>query len=282
MTHPRIWHVGHGRRLDLGRPVIMGILNVTPDSFSDGGHFIEKNRAIAQAERMIDEGATIIDVGGESTRPDAKAVSPAQEQDRILPVIEALAQRGNALISADTYRPETARLAIEAGCHIVNDVTGLSGGLELAQLAAATGSGLVIMHTGRGRERLPDPMEDQLHFLGEALAKARAAGVADAQIVIDPGFGFAKETAEANLDIIARFEELHRLGPPLAVGTSRKRFIGTVTGRPPDERDAATAATSVLLRLKGAHIFRVHDVRSNMDALLMTEAVSNRMGSDRT
>lgn len=275
-TNP-VWHLAHGRTLDLARPAVMGILNVTPDSFSDVGRFASFDAALAQARRMAGEGAAIIDIGGESTKPNAQPVSAKEEQERILPVIERLAQGTDVLLSVDTYRPDTARLAIAAGCHIVNDVTGLMAGPELAALAAETGAGLVIMHTGRGRERLPDPIEDQLHFLGEALQRARSTGLADRQIVLDPGFGFAKETPEANLDIIARFEALHVFGLPLAVGASRKRFLGSVTGREADERDVATAASSVMLRLKGAHIFRVHDVAGNLDALRVTDAVRERM-----
>jgi dihydropteroate synthase len=257
----------------LDKPVVMGILNVTPDSFSDGGRYLSPKDAIARGERMAGEGADIIDVGGESTRPNAKPLSTEEEQQRVLPVIEALARSTGALISIDSYRPETAERAVAAGAHIVNDVTGLSAGPELAALAARTGAGLVLMHTGRGREKLPDVIEDQFHFLNAAVEKARGAGVDDDQIVLDPGFGFAKETPEANLELIARFGELRRFGFPLMVGTSRKRFIGNVTGRDPDGRDAATAATSAILRLKGADIFRVHDIATNIDALRMTDAI---------
>lgn len=271
------WHLAHGRELELGATArIMGVLNVTPDSFSDGGRFDALDRAIAQAERMIAEGADIVDIGGESTRPGAAAVSAAEEQDRVLPVIEALSGRGGVLISIDTYRAETARLAIAAGAHIVNDVWGLQRDAEIAAVAAATAAGLVIMHTGRGRARHPDPIADQLEFLNRSLAIAAAAGVRPDSVVLDPGFGFAKETAADNLDLMARFAELHALGRPLLVGTSRKRFIGTVTGRDGDARDVATAATSAILRLKGAAIFRVHNVAYSRDALAMADAMLAR------
>ncbi|MDX8436429.1 MULTISPECIES: dihydropteroate synthase [Mesorhizobium] len=273
----RRWQLAHGRHLDLGgRAVVVGILNVTPDSFSDGGLFAARDTALAQARRMVEEGAAVIDVGGESTRPGASAVTGEEEQARVLPVIEALAGSGEALISVDTYREDTARLAVAAGAHIVNDVWGLQREPGIARVAAETGAGLVIMHTGRGRQKLPDVIDDQLFFLRKSLEIARASGVADDQIVLDPGFGFAKETAEENLDLMARFTELQALGHPLMAGTSRKRFIGAVTGRDAAERGAGTAATSVILRLKGAHLFRVHDVAINVDALALADAMLAR------
>ncbi|TYR33741.1 dihydropteroate synthase [Mesorhizobium microcysteis] len=277
MFQPLQWPLAHGRSLELG-PVarLMGVLNVTPDSFSDGGLFQQGDDALAQAERMIGEGASIIDVGGESTRPGGAAVSAAEEQARILPVIEALAGRDDVLISVDTYREETARLAVAAGAHIVNDVWGLQREPGIARVAAETGAGLVVMHTGRERLKLDDVIEDQVAFLSRSLEIARQAGVEERRILLDPGFGFAKETPEENLDLMARFGELSGLGRPLLVGTSRKRFVGAVTGREPAERGPGTAATSVILRLQGAVIFRVHDVAINMDALRFADAMVAR------
>jgi len=270
------WHLAHGRHLDLGgKAVVMGILNVTPDSFSDGGLFDGPERALAQAARMVAEGAAIVDVGGESTRPGARPVTAEEEQARVLPVIAELA-RSDAIISVDTFRASTARLAVEAGAHIVNDVWGLQREPDIARVAADIGAGLVIMHTGRDRRKLPDVIEDQFAFLRKSLEIARAAGIADDHIVLDPGFGFAKETPEENLDLMARFEELHALGFPLMAGTSRKRFIGAVTGREAAARDIGTAATSVILRLKGVQLFRVHDVAINVDALAVTDAMLAR------
>lgn len=254
----------------------MGILNVTPDSFSDGGQFDAVELAVEQAGRMAHEGAAIIDVGGESTRPGAAAVTAQEEQQRVLPVIEQLARRGEALISIDTYRAETARMALEAGAHIVNDVCGLQREPEIADEVSRAGAGVIIMHTGRDREKLPDVIADQRIFLGRSLEIARKAGIGNDRIVLDPGFGFNKETAEENLDLMARFEELSSLGFPLIVGTSRKRFVGTVTGKGASDRAAGTAATSVILRLKGADLFRVHDVAINVDALAMTDAMLAR------
>ncbi|MDX8439608.1 dihydropteroate synthase [Mesorhizobium australafricanum] len=273
----RRWQLAHGRYLDLGpKAVVVGILNVTPDSFSDGGLFIAPEKALEQARRMVEEGAAIIDVGGESTRPGFAPITAEEEQGRVLPVIAALAASGAALISVDTYREDTARRAVAAGAHIVNDVWGLQREPGIARVAAETGAGLVIMHTGRERQKLPDVIEDQFLFLRKSLQIARAGNVADSQIVLDAGFGFAKETAEENLDLMARFSELQALGYPLMAGTSRKRFIGSATGREPGERAAGTAATSVILRLKGADLFRVHDVAINVDALAVTDAMLAR------
>ncbi len=270
------WTLAHGRRLELAdTAVVMGVLNVTPDSFSDGGRFDTVERALGQARRMAGEGAAIVDVGGESTRPGAEAVTALEEQRRILPVIEALAAEKACLISVDTYREETARLAVAAGAHIVNDVWGLQREPDIARLAAETGAGLVIMHTGREREKLADVIADQFVFLNRSLEIASAAGAARDRIVLDPGFGFGKNEKE-NLDLMARFEELRAFGQPLLVGTSRKRFVGHVTGRDADHRDAGTAATSVILRLKGAALFRVHDVAMNVDALALADAMLAR------
>ncbi|RWQ67443.1 dihydropteroate synthase [Mesorhizobium sp.] len=267
------WHLAHGRHLDLGaKSLLMGILNVTPDSFSDGGEFDRPEQALQQARRMIGEGAAIIDVGGESTRPAAGAVSAREEQSRILPVIEALSSEGSSLVSVDTYRAETARLAVAAGAHIVNDVHGLQREPDIAHVAAETGAGLVIMHTGRGREKLADVIADQFLFLNRSLEIARDAGIPDDRIVLDPGFAFAKD-GEENLELMARFAELSALGFPLLVGTSRKRLARHLVGGSDEGRDVGTAATSVILRLKGASIFRVHNVAVNRDALAFADAV---------
>ncbi|MER2534300.1 MAG: dihydropteroate synthase [Rhizobiaceae bacterium] len=274
----RVWHLAHGRSLELGAVArLMGILNVTPDSFSDGGLHLSADAALARALRMRDEGAAIVDVGGESTRPGAEPVDAREEQRRVLPVVEALAAAGGGmLISIDTYRAETARLAVAAGAHIVNDVWGLRRDAALARVAAETGAGLVIMHTGRERRTLADPIEDQFAFFDQSLRAAGQAGVSAERIALDPGFGFGKETVAANLDLMARFGELDALGHPLLVGTSRKRFIGGLTGRETGDRDAGTAATSVVLRLRGAALFRVHDVAMNRDALAVADALLAR------
>ena len=277
-----IWHVGHGRSLPLGAAsVIMAIVNVTPDSFSDGGRYGAADAAVAHALDCVAAGAAIVDIGGESTRPGAEPVSATEEQGRVLPVIEALRGATDALISVDTYRADTARLAVGAGAHIVNDVYGLQREPDMAGLAAATGAGLCIMHTGRERQKLPDLVKDQVFFLTRSLEIAAAGGVQRSQIVLDPGFGFAKDAAE-DLELMERFSELGSFGLPWLVGTSRKRFIGALTGREAPERDVGTAATSVILRLKGAAIFRVHNVAINRDALAIADAiVQQRAASGR-
>lgn len=267
------WRVAHDREIELGkRAVIMAIVNATPDSFSDGGQYETVDAAVAHALQAVADGAEIIDIGGESTRPGADVVTSTEEQARVLPVIEALRAKSGVLISIDTYRADTARAAIAAGAHIVNDVFGLQREPEIADIAAETGAGLCLMHTGRDREKLPDLIEDQFLFLEQSLRIAADAGVATDRIVLDPGFGFAKDTRE-NLELMARFGALHRLGLPLLAGTSRKRFVGAVTGREAADRDAGTAATSVFLRLEGAAIFRVHDVAINRDALAVADAM---------
>ena len=270
---PFRWALAHGRHLELGpRGILLAIVIVTPDSFSDGGRFDSADAAVAQAILCLEQGAEIVDIGGESTRPDAAPVTAAEEQDRILPVIEALAGSTDAIISVDTYRAETARLAVAAGAHIVNDVHGLQREPDIARVAAETKAGLCIMHTGRDREKRPDVVEDQYLFLGRSLEIAREAGVAREAMVLDPGFGFAKDTDE-NLELMARFGELYGFELPILAGTSRKRFVGAVTGREAAERDAGTAATTALLRVAGAAVFRVHDVAINRDALTMADAM---------
>jgi len=271
---PFLWTLAHQRSLELG-PVgqIMAIINVTPDSFSDGGQFVQFESAVRHALDCFAQGATIVDIGGESTRPGAAAVSQDEEMQRVLPVVRSLTGQVDGLISIDTYRAQTAEQAIAAGAHIINDVHGLQREPDIARVAAGTGAGVCIMHTGRGREKLPDVIEDQKVFFERSLEIAAKAGVKNSQIVLDPGFGFAKETMEENLELMQRFEELHVFGFPLLAGTSRKRFLGGVTGHVAEKRDVATAATTAILRMKGAALFRVHDVAINKDALAVTDAM---------
>lgn len=257
----------------------MGVLNVTPDSFSDGGHFSNIDTAMIQAEKMIEDGAHIIDVGGESTRPNGEPITADIEQQRVLPVIEALSKHFNALISIDTYRAETAELAVQAGAHIVNDVWGLQREEGIANVAADHHAGVCIMHTGRDRDKVGDVIDDQEFWFQKSLEIAKRASISKDTIVLDPGFGFAKNVDE-NLKLMLRFSELNRLGYPILAGTSRKRFIGALVDRDPENidtqsRDIGTSATSVLLRLQGASIFRVHDVANNRDALAIMDGVIN-------
>lgn len=268
------WRIAHGKSLRLGeKSVIMGILNVTPDSFSDGGRHIELEKAIEVAGQMLADGATIIDVGGESTRPGAAGIDAETEIARVVPVIEALVREYGCIISIDTYRATTAQAAINAGAHIVNDVWGLQREPEIAIIAKNTGAGLVIMHTSRDRLVLDDVIEDQFSFLNVSLDIAAKAGIEKSNIVLDPGFGFGKNKDE-DVALLARADELQKFGFPLLVGTSRKRFIGGMTRIDnPLDRDVGTAATSVALRLAGADIFRVHNVAFNRDALAVADDI---------
>ncbi|WP_340161190.1 dihydropteroate synthase [uncultured Hoeflea sp.] len=270
---PTKLRLGRGRTMELGpRSQLMGIVNVTPDSFSDGGRHDTADAAVKAALGMVGEGADIIDIGGESTRPGADPVTALEEQRRIMPVIEALSGRDDVLVSVDTWRAETARLALAAGAHLINDVWGLQREAGMARVIAEAGAGVAIMHTGRERDCLPDLVDDQFHWFATSLENARKAGISDDQIILDPGFGFAKDGRD-NLELMTRFAELHRLGFPLLAGTSRKRFIGTLTGREAADRDVGTVATSVALRLAGAAMFRVHNVALNKDGLAVADAM---------
>ncbi len=251
----------------------MAIVNATPDSFSDGGRYLAAEQAVSHALSCVKDGAHIIDIGGESTRPGAESISDAQEQDRVLPIIEKLCKETDALISIDTYRASTARLALEAGAHIVNDVFGLQKDADMAGVVSAAKAGVCIMHTGREREKLADVIDDQYAFLNPSLEIADRAGISRAAIVLDPGFGFAKDTDE-NIALMSRFDALSGFGLPILAGTSRKRFIGALTGRDvAEDRDVGTAATTAILRLAGAVVFRVHNVSMTRDALAIADAV---------
>lgn len=259
--------------LELGAtPLVMGILNVTPDSFSDGGRHNLLADAVAHARRMIAEGADIIDVGGESTRPGSEPVGVQEELDRVMPVIDALVAAGiRTPISIDTYKPLVADQAIQAGAAIINDVHGLLGAPEMADVAALHEVPVIAMHWDKGRD-LSKPLLDEVRrYFDRTLARAAAAGVAADRIILDPGFGFAKSIAEN----YALLGHLHELGPgPILVGTSRKSMIGKLLGnQPPEERLAGTVATTVLGYQRGGHIFRVHDVRPNRDALRVAQAI---------
>lgn len=267
------------RALELGaRTLIMGILNVTPDSFSDGGEFFPVERAVARALEIEAEGADLLDIGGESTRPGAKPVPLEEELRRVLPVIERLQGRLRIPISVDTTKYEVARAALEAGVAMVNDVSGLRRDERLADLAAEFGAALVIMHS-RGTPETMQDLPPSPNILGEitehfawALARARARGVAPEQIVLDPGLGFGK-TIEDNLLILNRLDRFAEFGRPLLVGPSRKSFIGHLTGREPRERVFGTAAAVVAAIFRGAHIVRVHDVRQMRDVVRVADAI---------
>ncbi|HEV2736751.1 MAG TPA: dihydropteroate synthase, partial [Longimicrobiaceae bacterium] len=270
------WAV-RGRSISLERPLVMGVLNATPDSFSDGGLYDAPERALARAERMVAEGADLLDLGGESTRPGAAPVSPADEAARILPVLRLLRSRLSVPVSVDTRRAEVARLALDEGAEIVNDVSALADP-GMGGVVAEAEAGVVLMHmrgtpeTMQRDPRYADVAGEVADELAAALERARAAGIADARVVLDPGIGFAK-TAEHNLELLARLGELARLGRPLLLGPSRKSFIGKILGGvPAEERDAGTAAACVVGLLHGARVFRVHDVRVVRQALDVAEA----------
>ncbi|MEL6735004.1 MAG: dihydropteroate synthase [Pseudomonadota bacterium] len=270
---PRVWRLAHGRTLELGPQArIMGILNTTPDSFSDGGAYLDADAALQQAMTMVAAGADIIDVGGESTRPGAEPVSGEQERERVVPIIKALAQRSEVLISVDTYRAETAEAAVLAGAHIVNDVWGCQREPGIAQVAARHGAGLVVMNNRRERTVLPDLVDDALAFWERSLEIASDANVANDAVLLDPGYGFADGPVN-DLPLLNGVDRLHTADYPLLVGTSRKRFLGAITGRDAADRDVATSATSVVARCKGAAVFRVHDVATNRDALAVADAL---------
>lgn len=262
-----------GAALWLGRTArLMGILNVTPDSFSDGGRFDAVPAALAQARLMLAEGADIIDIGGESTRPGADEVSVAEELARVLPAIGALRADGIAApISIDTYKAAVAERAIAAGATVINDVYGLQREPEVAAVAAEHGAPLVVMHWDKARDTSRDVMAEMARYFEVTLGIADKAGVRRDRIVLDPGFGFAKSLSE-NYEVLRRLPELVALGFPVLVGTSRKSMIGRLLDVPADERLAGTVATSVLGYTAGAHIFRVHDIRPNRDALRVAEA----------
>ncbi len=269
-----------GRVLDLGsRTHIMGILNVTPDSFSDGGRHADTARAITQARLMAAQGADIIDVGGESTRPGAEPVSEDEELRRIVPVIERLASELTIPISVDTYKSRVARKALEAGASIVNDISGLRFSLDMAGVAAEHGAAVVIMHikgTPRDMQQNPvytDVVAEVRSYLADSITIAVQAGVKPESILVDPGIGFGK-TLEHNLALLNRLGELRSLGRPILLGTSRKKFIGTVLGiAEADRRQEGTAATIALGIERGARVVRVHDVAQMVKVARMTDAI---------
>jgi dihydropteroate synthase len=261
---------------------VMGVVNVTPDSFSDGGLYIDAAAAIAHGLELEAQGAAILDIGGESTRPGAEPVNARAEGDRVLPVIEGLKARGvTAQISVDTSKAAVAAAALDAGATIVNDVTALRGDPAMAELVAARGVHCCLMHmlgeprTMQSDPRYDDVVSDVKAFLEERMAFAVARGVAEERILVDPGIGFGK-TAEHNVELLARLDELAALGRPVVIGTSRKSFLGRITGRPVDDRLAATIATNVLAFERGARVFRVHDVAPVRDALMIAAATVRR------
>ena len=276
---PRRWALGGGV-LSLDHPVLIGIVNVTPDSFSDGGRFATLDRAVAQAERLAADGCELLDVGGESTRPGAAPVSVEDEIGRVAPVIEQLVRRGLGPVSVDTRKAAVARAALAAGAAVVNDVSGLAFDPELARVVAEGGAGVIVMHM-RGTPDTMDSLAVYRHVaadvaaeLGAAVGRAEAGGVARERIVVDPGFGFAK-TPEQNFRLLDELATVVALGYPVAVGPSRKRFLGAATGRPVEDRDRATAVACALAWERGARLFRVHDAGVAREALRVAGATTS-------
>jgi len=273
-----IWKV-RGRDVPLVKTLLMGILNVTPDSFSDGGNSLQVGNAVKQAARLLQEGADILDLGAESTRPGAAPVSTEEELSRLVPALRKIRAEFSTLISIDTTKPEVARICLEEGADIVNDVSGLKdSGPEMAHLVADTGAGLVLMHR-RGRPETMQSLADYRDVisevyeeLNESAALAMDAGVSRAQIIMDPGLGFAK-TAEQSLEILRFLERFHEAGFPILLGPSRKSFIGFATGRGTGEREFGTAAVCALAVLKGVHVLRVHEPAPMRDVVNMMESI---------
>jgi dihydropteroate synthase len=260
--------------LSLGREtLVMGILNVTPDSFSDGGKFAQVDAAVARAEQMVAEGAAVIDVGGQSTRPGFTEVPAADEIERIVPVIRSLAERIPVPLSVDTYKPAVARAALEAGAHLLNDVYGLQRDSELASIAAEFGVPVVVMHQDPAFKNYSgDLLQRQNEFFSRSISIAHEHGIPSARLVLDPGIGFGKTQAQ-NLELIGRLSELRSLGLPILLGASRKSVIGNVLNLPAGERLEGTLATTALAAWQGVEMVRVHDVAANMRVVRMVAAI---------
>jgi dihydropteroate synthase len=275
------------RTLALGRrPWLMGIVNATPDSFSDAGRHPTLAARVALARELLDAGADVIDVGGESGVTNRPPVAPEEEIARVVPLIERIAGELGALVSVDTYKPAVAAAAVAAGACIVNDVSGLRDP-ALADVCAQTGAALVLMHTRAApKQKLLDPgydgrvTADVVAFLRERMALARERGVADEQLILDPGPDFAKTPAQT-VEVLRELEQLHALGRPLLLALSRKDFLGAITGRPPRERDAGTLAALAWGVEAGGHVFRLHDVAAAVDFLAVRDVLAGRRELDR-
>jgi dihydropteroate synthase len=272
------WAV-RGRTIALSpSPWLMGIVNATPDSFSDGGSFLEPQAAVDRALLLVGEGAQIIDVGGESTRPGAQPVGIEEELHRVVPVVRRLAQQSDVCISVDTTKSQVARAALDAGAHVVNDISGLTFDPEMPHVCAAAGAGVVCMHirgtpqTMQDDPQYEDVVEEVRRFLESRMSELERLGISRRQVVTDPGIGFGK-TAEHNLQLLGNIGRFRTLGRPVCIGHSRKRFLKKLLGRPVDERLFATVGVSVAVALQGARIIRVHDVAATRDALWACRAV---------
>ncbi|MCV6602780.1 MAG: dihydropteroate synthase [Cohaesibacter sp.] len=254
-------------------PLIMGIINVTPDSFSDGGQFDKEEAALAHARQLAQEGAHILDIGGESTRPGAQVVGLDEELARIKPAIQAInAAKLDTALSIDTYKAKVAEAALESGAHIVNDVWGLQREPDIAKAAAEHQAPVIINHWEKAIPADTDLLDTMKAFFDRSIEIALKAGLSDHHIILDPGIGFGK-SFEDNLVILGRLEEICAWGYPLLMGISRKSFIGKLLDKEPQDRLFGTIASNVIAQMKGAHIFRVHDVEAHLDALTITKAI---------
>ena len=267
------------KSLNLGKKtLIMGVLNVTPDSFSDGGHFFSRKKAVEQARAMEADGADIIDIGGESTRPYSEKVSLDQELERVIPVIEELGKTVKIPVSIDTYKAKVAESAIKAGASIINDISALRFDREMVTVARESGVPVILMHMkGTPGDMQNSPVYDNLmgeikSFFREAIEKAEAEGIAKNMLVLDPGIGFGK-SFDHNLQIIRDLRELYELGLPLLLGSSRKAFIGNILDKSPEERDTGTMATVAAGIMNGAHIVRVHNVKMAVETVKVMDAI---------
>lgn len=262
------------RSITYNKTLVMGILNVTPDSFSDGGWFNQEHQAVEHVLTMIQDGADIIDIGGESTRPGHLPVPQDEEINRVIPMIQAIREKTDILISVDTYKAETARRAIEAGADIINDIWGAKADPNMAKVASDYDVPIILMHN-RDNLDYKDIIQDMIVDLKESIDIVHEAGVQDEQIILDPGIGFAKNF-DHNLEVMNRLDEIKALGYPVLLGTSRKRFIGEVLNAAVDERVEGTGATVCLGITKGCEIVRVHDVREISKMVRMMDAMIKR------
>lgn len=264
------------------RPLVMGILNVTPDSFSDGGRYEDPEVAVERAFEMVEQGADVVDIGAESTRPGAAPVSSEEELRRLLPIVRVLGESLPVPLSLDTRRGEVAERLLDLGVAIVNDVTGLDHDPRLAEVVARRGAALVLNHirgtpqTMQDAPRYDDAAAEISRSLRDRLERAERAGVASDRVILDPGIGFGKRL-EDNLDVLANLSEFRSLGRPLLIGCSRKSFLGLLTGRAPEERTAATTATTAIAALRGVKMVRVHEVKETVDVLKVLDAIDGRI-----
>lgn len=281
MSAPPLWQLPD-RVLTPGTPpLLMGIVNVTPDSFSDGGQYLDPDAAVTQALRLVEQGADLLDIGGESTRPGSHSIGLAEELSRVVPVVRRLAAVTRTPLSVDTSKAEVARQALEAGAHVINDVTALQGDPAMPEVVRRHRAGIILMHmqgtpaTMQVEPRYEDVVAEVVDFLEARLQACIDLGIAASQVVLDPGIGFGK-TTEHNLRLLAHLEELQRLGRPVCLGVSRKGFLGAVLGRPLGQRLAGSLAAACYALLRGtAQIVRVHDVAETRDVVLLLDRINH-------